>query len=180
MSRIGKKPITIPPKVDVKLSGANITVKGPKGTMSWSIPPQITAAIQDGKLTFTDTHPAGKNSALHGLARAMTNNMVVGVSDGFTRELELVGVGYRAKVEGRKLILNVGYSHPVEMAIPEGLACEVGKKADNVIITGYDKQVIGEFAAVVRRIRPPEPYKGKGIKFKGEVIKQKAGKKVSA
>jgi large subunit ribosomal protein L6 len=180
MSRIGKKAIVIPPKVEVKLQGQKVTVKGPKGTLNWEIPEGIAGSVADGKVSFTI--PSGKSglSAKHGLARAMTNNMVVGVSEGFTRELELQGVGYRAKVEGKKLILTVGYSHPVEMIIPEGLAAEVGKKQDNIIITGIDKQRVGEWAAVIRRVRPPEPYKGKGIRYKDEFIKIKAGKKVSA
>ena len=180
MSRIGKKAITIPPKVEVKLTGQKVTVKGPKGTLNWEIPNGIAGKVADGKITFTIVNESTKFSALHGLTRAMTNNMVVGVSEGFTKELELQGVGYRAKIEGKKLILTVGYSHAVEMVIPEGLAAEVGKKLDNVIITGIDKQRVGEWAAVIRRVRPPEPYKGKGIRYKGEVIKIKAGKKVSA
>jgi len=179
MSRIGKKLIALPPKVEVALKGASVTVKGPKGTMNWEIPAGISANVADGNVTFKDETPRGA-SALHRLARAMVNNMVVGVSTGFTKELELQGVGYRAKVEGKKLVLSVGFSHPVEMAVPEGLALEVGKKQDNIVITGIDKQRVGEFAAVVRRIRPPEPYKGKGIRYKGEFIKIKAGKKVSA
>ena len=180
MSRIGKKAITLPPKVEVKLQGQKVTVKGAKGTLNWDIPQGIAGAVADGKVTFTITGGKTGFSALHGLARAMVNNMVVGVSEGFTKELELVGVGYRAKIEGKKLVLTVGYSHPVEMVIPEGLAAEVGKKMDNVIITGIDKQKVGEWAAVIRRVRPPEPYKGKGIKYKEEHIKIKAGKKVSA
>jgi large subunit ribosomal protein L6 len=182
MSRIGKKAIQIPPKVEVKLTGQKVSVKGPKGTLNWEIPSAIAATVGDGKVTFTipGKDKSGKISALHGLARAMTNNMIVGVSEGFTKELELVGVGYRAKIEGKKLVLTVGFSHPVEMLIPEGLAAEVGKKQDNVVITGIDKQKVGEWAAVLRRIRPPEPYKGKGIRYKGELIKIKAGKKVSA
>jgi large subunit ribosomal protein L6 len=179
MSRIGKKVITLPPKVEVTLKGASVTVKGPKGTMNWEIPAGISASVANGTVTFKDETPKGAK-ALHGLSRAMVNNMVVGVSQGFTRELELQGVGYRAKVEGKKLVLSVGFSHPVEMVIPEGLTLEVGKKLDNIIINGIDKQRVGEYAAVVRRIRPPEPYKGKGIRYKGEVIKIKAGKKVSA
>ena len=180
MSRIGKKAIALPPKVEVKLQGQKVSVKGAKGTLNWEIPNGIAGAVADGKVTFTIVGGKTGFGALHGLARAMVNNMVVGVSEGFTKELELVGVGYRAKVEGKKLVLTVGYSHPVEMVIPDGLAAEVGKKMDNIVITGIDKQKVGEWAAVIRRIRPPEPYKGKGIKYKGEFIKIKAGKKVSA
>jgi large subunit ribosomal protein L6 len=179
MSRIGKKLIALPPKVEVALKGAAITVKGPKGTLNWEIPAGISAKVADGNVTFTDDSAKGAK-ALHGLARAMVNNMVVGVSQGFTKELELQGVGYRAKIEGKKLVLTVGFSHPVEMAIPEGLTLEVGKKQDNIVVNGINKQQVGEYCAVVRRIRPPEPYKGKGIRYKGEVIKIKAGKKVSA
>ena len=180
MSRIGKKAIVIPAKVEVKLQGQKVSVKGAKGNLNWEIPQGIAGAVADGKVTFSIVGGKTGNSALHGHAPAMVNNMVIGVSEGFTKELELVGVGYRAKIEGKKLVLTVGYSHPVELAIPEGLAAEVGKKQDNVIITGIDKQKVGEWAAVLRRVRPPEPYKGKGIKYKNEIIKIKAGKKVSA
>ena len=180
MSRIGKKFIQIPAKVEVKLQGQKITVKGPKGTLNWDLPAGIQGTVAEGKINFTIVGGKTGFSALHGLARAMTNNMVIGVSEGFKKELELQGVGYRAKIEGKKLVLTVGYSHPVEMLIPEGLAAEVGKKQDDITITGIDKQRVGEWAAVIRRVRPPEPYKGKGIRYKGEIIKIKAGKKVSA
>ena len=180
MSRIGKKAIVIPAKVEVKLQGQKVSVKGAKGNLNWELPQGIAGSVADGKVTFSIVGGKTGYSALHGLARAMVNNMVIGVSEGFTKELELVGVGYRAKIEGKKLVLTVGYSHPVELVIPEGLAAEVGKKQDNVIITGIDKQKVGEWAAVLRRVRPPEPYKGKGIKYKTETIKIKAGKKVSA
>jgi large subunit ribosomal protein L6 len=180
MSRIGKMPIVIPAKVKVDLAGQAVKVTGPKGTLAWCIPDGIQTKVADGKITFTPDSDQSRVRALHGLARAMVNNMVVGVSQGFSRELELQGVGYRAKVDGRKLVLNVGYSHPVEMVIPEGLSLEVSKKQDIISITGSDKQVLGEFAAVIRRVRPPEPYKGKGIRYRGEIVKTKAGKKVSA
>jgi len=180
MSRIGKMPIVIPAKVQVSITGQAVKVTGPRGNLAWSVPEGIRASVADGKVTFTPESSQRRLGALHGLSRAMVNNMVIGVSQGFTKDLELQGVGYRAKVDGKKLVLNVGFSHPVEMVIPEGLSLEVSKKQDNISITGSDKQVLGEFAAVVRRVRPPEPYKGKGIRYRGEIVKTKAGKKVSA
>lgn len=180
MSRIGKAPIAIPDKVEVKLSGGTCTVKGPKGTLSWTAPEDIEVKVE-GKV-LKCIRPEGKNDlgAKHGLARAMINNMIVGVTEGFKKDLTLVGVGYRAKVEGKNLVLNVGYSNPKEIAIPEGLKVEVSKKQDELSITGIDKQLLGEWCAVVRRIRPPEPYKGKGIRYTNEVVKTKQGKRVGA
>jgi large subunit ribosomal protein L6 len=180
MSRIGKLPVTVPDKVTVKVEKHLVTVKGPKGTLSQQFRTSVDIAVDGGKVVVTrpDDRPATR--AMHGLVRAMINNMVVGVTKEFERQLDLVGVGYRAKTEGKNLVLNVGYSHPVEMAVPEGLRVTAAPKGDNVVITGADKQVVGEFAAKVRRIRPPEVYKGKGIRYHEEQVKTKVGKKVGA
>ncbi|WP_028308928.1 50S ribosomal protein L6 [Desulfitibacter alkalitolerans] len=176
MSRIGKKPVDVPSGVEVKLVDNIITVKGPKGTLERELHPEINVAIEENSIVVTRPSDQKKHRALHGLTRALVNNMVEGVTKGFEKKLELVGVGYRASMQGSKLVLNVGYSHPVEMVPDTGLQVEVGPKQNLIIISGYDKEVVGQFAAKVRAVREPEPYKGKGIKYSDEKIRRKAGK----
>ncbi|KUO49133.1 MAG: 50S ribosomal protein L6 [Desulfitibacter sp. BRH_c19] len=176
MSRIGKKPVDIPSGVDVKLVDNKITVKGPKGTLERDLHPEINVAVEETAIVVTRPSDQKKHRALHGLTRALVNNMVEGVTKGYEKKLELVGVGYRAAMQGSKLVLNVGYSHPVEMVPDNGLKVEVGAKQNLIIISGYDKEVVGQFAAKVRAVREPEPYKGKGIKYSDEKIRRKAGK----
>lgn len=175
MSRIGKRPIPIPSGVTVEIGETEIQVKGPKGTLSGPIPEGIKAKVEDDSLVLErpdDSKPARAN---HGLARALANNMVVGCSEGFTRRLEIEGVGYRADVQGKVLNLLLGFSHPVAMPIPEGLSVSVEQNT-KVAIEGADKQVVGQFAADVRALRPPEPYKGKGVRYDDEHIRRKVGK----
>jgi large subunit ribosomal protein L6 len=176
MSRIGIKPIPVPNGVTVTIGDNNeVTVKGPKGELSGSLSPRMKIAQEDGTLTVSRPNDARENKALHGLTRSLLNNMVVGVTDGYTKVLEIQGVGYRAQVNGRNLVLNVGYSHPVIMEPPEGITFAVETNT-RVIVSGIDKQMVGEQAAKIRIVRPPEPYKGKGIRYQGEYVRRKAGK----
>ena len=175
MSRVGNRPISIPSGVTINLSDDEIQVKGPKGELSCKIPAGIKVSNEDGTLSFErpdDSKPARAN---HGLVRALVNNLVVGVSEGFVKRLEIEGVGYRADVQGKSLNLLLGFSHPVEMPIPEGLKVSVDQNT-KVAIEGADKQVVGQFAADVRALRPPEPYKGKGVRYEDEHIRRKVGK----
>lgn len=175
MSRIGKLPIAIPAGVEVTFNGKEITVKGSKGTMTKTIVDPIDVEIKENEIVVTRQDDEAQNRAFHGLTRALINNMVTGVSVGFVKELEIVGVGYRAQMQGSKLALNVGKSHPVEFEAPEGIQIEVPAPT-KIKLTGYDKEKLGVFAAKVRAVRPPEPYKGKGIRYKGEYVRRKAGK----
>ena len=176
MSRIGNAPVTVPSGVEVTVSGRSITVKGPKGTLSREIPGQIEVVQDDGVLRFERPDDERKNRALHGLTRSLVNNMVVGVTDGFRKELEIVGVGYRAEAQGpNALRLNLGFSHPVQVAAPDGITFEVPQPTQ-VVVTGIDKEVVGQVASDIRSIRKPEPYKGKGVRYAGERILRKAGK----
>jgi large subunit ribosomal protein L6 len=176
MSRIGNAPVAVPSGVEVTVSGGTITVKGPKGTLSREIPGDIEVAQDDGALTFVRPDDDRKNRALHGLVRSLVNNMVVGVTDGFKKELEIVGVGYRAEAQGpNALRLNLGFSHPVNVKAPDGITFEVPQPTQ-VIVNGIDKEVVGQVAADIRSIRKPEPYKGKGVRYAGERILRKAGK----
>lgn len=175
MSRIGRMPIAIPSGVQVTIDGKKIEVKGPKGTLTRTIRPEITVTQEDGFLHVTRPNDDAQNRAYHGLTRALLANMVTGVTTGFEKKLDLVGVGYRAAMQGKVLVLTVGYSHPVEM--DPGADLEVAVPAPNkIVITGIDKEKVGEFAANVRKVRPPEPYKGKGIRYQDEVVRRKAGK----
>jgi large subunit ribosomal protein L6 len=175
MSRIGKRPITVPAKVQVTIDGTQIVVKGPKGELSRNLPPNVSVA-QEGEILSVnrrdDTRPSRQ---LHGLCRTLVANMVEGVSQGFQRRLEIQGVGYRAAVQGRNLVLNMGYSHQVQIVPPDGIQFAVENNT-NVIVTGYDKEIVGNTAAQIRAVRPPEPYKGKGIRYSGEAVRRKAGK----
>lgn len=175
MSRIGKMPVAIPSGVTINLDGKHLSVEGPKGKLERDIHPDIDVVIEGAELIITRPSDDKKHRALHGLTRALIHNMVVGVTEGFKKDLELVGVGYRAAKQGDNLVLTVGYSHPVEMAPADGITIEV-PTPNRVAILGIDKEKVGAFAANVRAVRPPEPYKGKGIKYEGEVIKRKAGK----
>ena len=175
MSRIGKMPVTIPSGVKVTLDGNHITVEGPKGKLERDFHPNMTVKAEDNVITVERPSDKKEDRALHGLTRALINNMVVGVSTGFKKDMELVGVGYRAAKQGNNLVLTVGYSHPVEMEPLEGVEIDVPAPT-KITISGTDKEKVGAFAANVRSVRPPEPYKGKGIKYVDEVIKRKAGK----
>ncbi len=176
MSRIGKAPVAVPSGVEVTLGDRTVTVKGPKGTLSRVIPGDIEITQDDGTLTFLRPNDERRNRALHGLTRSLVNNMVVGVTEGFRKELQIVGVGYRAEAQGpNALRLNLGFSHPVNVAAPEGITFEVPVPTQ-VIVTGIDKEVVGQVAANIRSIRKPEPYKGKGVRYAGERILRKAGK----
>ena len=175
MSRIGKMPIAVPAGVTVEVAENNkVTVKGPKGTLTRVFPAEISFSQEDGQIEVKRPDDQKKTKALHGLSRSLLNNMVIGVTEGFEKKLEVNGVGYRASVEGNKLVLNVGYSHPVEMPLPDGIKAEVNDK--KITISGIDNQKVGQFAAEVREKRPPEPYKGKGIKYMDEHIRRKEGK----
>lgn len=175
MSRIGKQPIDIPAGVDVKVDGNVVTVKGPKGELVKELHRDMQISIEDNKVLVTRPSDEKAHRSLHGLTRTLVNNMVLGVTKGFEKELELIGVGYRAAKQGTKLVLTVGYSHPVEMQPKDGLEIDV-PAANKVIVKGIDKEAVGAFAAKVRSVREPEPYKGKGIKYANEVIRRKVGK----
>ena len=175
MSRIGNKPVVIPAGVTIDLKDNTVTVKGPKGELSYTFNQNITLVQNEGEVVFTRPDDSKENKTIHGTTRAVFNNMVVGVTEGFQRELELIGVGYRAQLQGKKLVLNVGYSHPVEFTPEEGIEIEVPSNT-KVIVKGYDKQKVGELAANIRGVRPPEPYKGKGIRYVDEFVRRKAGK----
>jgi large subunit ribosomal protein L6 len=175
MSRIGKKFIAIPKGVDIKVAGDTLTVKGPKGTLSEKVHPAVKIEIADGVLTVVKVREEKGDDAVHGLMRSLTANMVTGVTEGYQRILEIVGVGYRAQVQGAVLTLNVGYSNPVNYPVPKGIEVDASGKGQ-VAIKGIDKRLVGTVAAEVRAIRPPEPYKGKGIKYSDERIRRKVGK----
>jgi large subunit ribosomal protein L6 len=175
MSRIGKSPVPIASGVDVKVDGQKVTVKGPKGTLERTFHERITIVVDNGEAQVQRNDEERKTRALHGLSRALLANMVEGVSTGFTKELSIVGVGYRATLKGKSLELLVGYSHPVEFSAPEGITFEVPDQT-RIIITGIDKELVGQVAADIRKVRPPEPYKGKGIRYVDEYVRRKAGK----
>lgn len=175
MSRIGRKPIVIPAGVDVKIDGSTVTVKGPKGTLSRTVHQNMNVAVEDGVIHVTRPDDNKLNRSLHGLTRTLVANMVEGVEKGFSKELEINGVGYRAAKQGKDLVLNIGYSHQVIVPETDGITIEV-PSPNKVVISGPDKQKVGQFAAQVREKRPPEPYKGKGIKYVDEHIRRKEGK----
>ena len=176
MSRIGRAPITVPAGVDVNVDGNNVvTVKGPKGTLTQQVNANMTVAVEAGVVTVTRPNDAKENRSLHGLTRTLINNMIVGVTEGYKKELDVNGVGYRVAKEGNKLVMNLGYSHQVIMEELPGITIEV-PGPNKIIVNGCDKQMVGQFAANIREKRPPEPYKGKGIKYVDEVIRRKVGK----
>ncbi len=182
MSRIGRAPIPVPPKVQVTWTDENfVTVKGPKGELSYRVDPALTLKLENGSLTVTRPSDSKEHKSKHGLYRTLVNNMVVGVTNGYTKQLEIHGVGYRAAKVGDNLVIQVGFSHPVEVQPPQGITLNVDgvdpvTKATRISVSGIDKQLVGEVAAQIRRIRKPEPYKGKGIRYTGEAIRRKAGK----
>ena len=176
MSRIGKMPVAVPAGVEVTIADGNlVTVKGPKGTLTQQLEPSMTIRQEGAELLVSRPNDEKENRALHGLTRALLHNMVVGVTEGYKKSLEINGVGYRAAKEGNKLILTIGYSHPVEVSEIPGITIEV-PQPNQIVISGCDKQMVGQFAAEVREKRPPEPYKGKGIKYDYEVVRRKVGK----
>jgi large subunit ribosomal protein L6 len=175
MSRVGKNPIQVPSGVDIKVDGSDVTVKGPKGELKRRFHERVSISVDDGVATVDRSDETRQSRALHGLSRALLANMVTGVSEGFRRELEIQGVGYRAQLKGKDLELQVGYSHPVTIPAPTGITFEVPEPT-KVSVSGIDKEVVGQVAANVRKVRPPEPYKGKGIRYVGEYVRRKAGK----
>ena len=176
MSRIGRLPVAIPPGVTVDINKNLVVVKGPKGELQRDLPPEIELKQEDGQLVAIRHSDHRIHRSKHGLARALLNNMVTGVSTGFKRQLYIEGVGYRAAVDGKNLVLNVGYSHNVVFEPPEGISFEVDRTGRDLTVTGIDKELVGEISARIRRTRPPEPYKGKGIRYAGEKVRRKAGK----
>ena len=175
MSRIGRLPIAVPATVDVTIDGRTVTVKGPKGTLTRALHPDMSLTREDGTLVVTRPTEQKTHKQLHGLTRTLVNNMVIGVSDGYRKGLEITGVGYRAALNGRKLQLNLGYSHPIEIDPPEGITFEV-ETPTRLAVVGIDKELVGQLAAQVRSTRKPEPYKGKGVRYAGEQVRRKAGK----
>jgi len=175
MSRIGRLPIPVPSGVDVTIDGRQVTVKGPKGTLSRALHPDMTISREDGTLVVTRPTEQKTHKQLHGLTRTLVNNMVIGVTTGYRKALEITGVGYRAALVGRKLQLNLGYSHQIEIDPPEGITFEV-ENPTRLAVVGIDKELVGQIAAKVRATRKPEPYKGKGVRYAGEYIRRKAGK----
>lgn len=176
MSRIGRLPVAVPGGVQVDVQGSNVHVKGPKGEMKRTFSPQVEIALENGHVVVKRKSDNAEERALHGATRAVIANMIHGVSSGFTVVLEVEGVGYRAEMDGKALALYVGYSHPVKMEPPTGIAFEVDQKTRQIKVNGFDREVVGQVAAEVRGVRPPEPYHGKGIRYAGEKVRRKAGK----
>ena len=175
MSRIGKKPIASPKGVTIKVDGSNVDVKGPKGQMTQAMPPGVSAAMEDGALVTKKISDDRELDKFHGLARSLVNNAVLGVTEGWKRELDIVGVGYRAEMKGKQVVLALGFSHPVVFDIPNGIDIAIEKQT-HLTVTGVDRQLVGQVAANLRRLRKPDPYQQKGVRYTGEVLKKKAGK----
>jgi large subunit ribosomal protein L6 len=175
MSRIGKMPVTVPSGVDIDISGTSVTVKGTKGQLFREFPDRVAFEVEGDVITVTRPDDMRETRALHGLSRALLANMVTGVSEGFTKELEIQGVGYRASLKGSDIELLVGFSHPVIVTAPEGVTFDVPEPT-KIVVSGIDKELVGQVAADIRKVRPPEPYKGKGIRYSGEYVRRKAGK----
>jgi len=180
MSRIGKQPIPVPKGVDISISGDVVNVKGPKGQLQVNVLPGISAAVEDGNLNISRAGDEPQTRSFHGLVRALLANAVTGVSEGWSKKLEIVGIGYRAESKGKSVIFNIGYSHPIDFAVPDGIEIDVDAKANLVTINGFDRQQVGQIAAEIRGLRPPEPYKGKGIRYADERVRTKAGKQGAA
>jgi large subunit ribosomal protein L6 len=179
MSRIGKQPIPLPDGVEVAIEPELVKVKGPKGELEERVSRDMQVKQEDGQIVVTRPSDRGEHRAIHGLTRSLIANMVQGVTEGFEKRLEIQGVGYRAQLQGRKLVMSLGYSHPVEVEAPEGIEFEVPQPTE-VVVRGIDKQLVGETAARIRKVRKPEPYKGKGIRYEGEYVRKKAGKAAKA
>src|SRR5215831_12290349 len=177
MSRIGKQPIAIPPKVKVEVKGQQVLVEGPKGKLNWELPRRTSAKVDNGKVTISRQGDDAQAKALHGLSRALLNNMVRGVSEGFVKKLEIQGVGFKAAVQGKTINMNLGYSHPINYPIPDQIKITVDENT-KLTIEGPDRQVVGQVAAELRGFYPPEPYKGKGVRYAGEHVQRKEGKTV--
>lgn len=179
MSRIGRKPIPIPPGVSVKVDGTVVRADGPKGNLAQPLPPGVTASLENNQLVIARESDARQVRALHGLGRALVANMVTGVKDGFEKKLEIVGIGYRAQLQGRAIQLALGFSHPVIFPLPDGITAEIDRQTA-ITLRGADKALLGQTAAKLRTLRKPDPYKGKGIRYAGEVVRRKVGKKAGA
>lgn len=175
MSRVGKAPIAIPNGVEVKIDGQDVDVKGPKGSMSWTVPAPITVAVEDNEIVVSRPDDHRENRSLHGLSRSLVNNLVVGVTEGYKINMEIFGVGYRVQMKGKDLEFSLGYSHTITVKAPEGITFTVDGPT-KFSVAGIDKQLVGELAASIRKLRKPEPYKGKGIRYVGEHVRRKAGK----
>ena len=180
MSRIGKQPISVPKGVDISISGDVVNVIGPKGQLKVNVLPGISAAVEDGLLNIVRADDEPQTRSFHGLVRALLANAATGVSEGWSKKLEIVGIGYRAESKGKSVIFNIGYSHPIDFAVPDGIEIDVDAKANLVTVTGIDRQQVGQIAAEIRGLRPPEPYKGKGIRYADERVRTKAGKQGAA
>ena len=176
MSRIGKMPVLVPDGVNVIIEGTKVTVKGPKGELTREFRPQMTITLEDGKVVVKRPDDTRSSKALHGLTRALINNMVIGVSQGYSKVLEIHGTGYRAELQGKTLVMNLGFSHPVIVEPPDGIEFEANPRAGTVTVKGCDKELVGRVAAELRAWRPVEPYLGKGIRYQGEIVRRKAGK----
>ena len=176
MSRIGKMPVPVPAGVEVTIEGSSFAVKGPKGALSHAFHPRMSIKVEDGAILVERPNDEQFFKAMHGLTRALINNMVIGVTEGFSKTLEIVGTGYRAEMQGENLVMNLGFSHPVVVKPPEGISFEVTPRSGLVTVRGYDKELVGRMAAIIRGWRPVEPYLGKGIRYQGEVVRRKSGK----
>lgn len=176
MSRIGKLPIPVPNGVQIKVADGVVQIKGPKGQLEVGLLPGITASVEDGTLTISRANEEAQTRSFHGLVRSLVANAATGVSEGWSKELSIVGIGYRAESKGTSVLFNLGYSHPIDFAVPDGIEIEVDAKANKVKVTGFDRQQVGQTAANIRALRPPEPYKGKGIRYVDERVRTKAGK----
>jgi large subunit ribosomal protein L6 len=176
MSRVGKQPVVVPENVEINIDGSSVKVKGPKGELAWSFSPELSVEMDDGQVVVTRPTDQRHHRALHGLTRTLINNMVLGVSEGYQKVLDIIGTGYRAEMQGKNLKLELGFSHSIEVEPPQDVSFEVEERGKQIIVSGIDKQVVGQVSADIRKLRPPEPYKGKGIRYQGEWVRQKAGK----
>jgi large subunit ribosomal protein L6 len=179
MSRIGKNPIKIPSGVDIKMDGTSIKVKGPKGELNRDLHPNMKIEVADGEIKVSRPSDGRIDKSLHGLTRTLVNNMVIGVTEGYSKQLNVVGVGYKVDLKGKNLVMQLGFSHPVEYPSPDGIKFDVDPKKNTIVVNGINKEQVGQTSAEIRKIRPPEPYKGKGVMYSTEKIRRKAGKAVT-